>query len=119
MTYLLLPPELASLDDIVADLGISKSGASTTARQLETWHLVRRVHDRGSRRIRYEPTTAADRLLVAGISKVQAFKQTLDEGRSVASPGQPVQRLRELGALQLYPDAVEDAPRRIREGIRS
>jgi DNA-binding IclR family transcriptional regulator len=115
--YLLLRPGLASLDEIAADLGISKSGASTAARLLETWHLVRRVPERGSRRIRYAPTTALDRLLVAGIATVQAFRQTLDEGRQVAPSGAPIARLEDLSnSRRLYLDAVEDALRRVKEG---
>jgi DNA-binding IclR family transcriptional regulator len=114
--YLLLRPSPASLDELAADLQVSKSGASTTARQLETWHLVRRVQERGTRRIRYEPTTAVDRLLSAGLAKVQAFRHTLDEGRRVAAAGQPAARLEGLsGALALYLEAVEDALRRIRQ----
>lgn len=117
--YLLLCPGLASLDQIATELGISKSGASTAARLLETWNLVRSVPERGSRRIRYEPTTALDRLLVAGIAKVQAFRQTLEEGRQVAPPGPPIARLDDLSnALGLYLDAVEEALRRIRGGTR-
>ena len=52
--YLLLSPEPASLDLIAADLGISKSSASVTSRQLEQFLLVRRSGQPGTRRALYE-----------------------------------------------------------------
>ncbi len=52
--YLLLVQTPVSLDEFAAALGISKSAASTAARELEATGIARRLTDRGSKRIRYE-----------------------------------------------------------------
>jgi predicted transcriptional regulator len=54
--FLLLAEEPVTLDEFAASLGISKSNASTAARQLEATGIARRHTDRGSKRIRYEVT---------------------------------------------------------------
>jgi DNA-binding MarR family transcriptional regulator len=54
--YLLLADAPVTLDEFAASLGISKSNASTAARQLEASGIARRQTDRGSKRIRYEVT---------------------------------------------------------------
>jgi DNA-binding MarR family transcriptional regulator len=114
--YLLLRPEPASLDEIAADLGISKSGTSTAARLLDGWQLVRRIPERGSRRIRLEATTSIDRVLEAGLAKMQGFAKTVEEGRGIAEPGRPASRLEDLaGVLRMYVGATEEALRRVRE----
>lgn len=51
--YLLLREEPATLDEIAADLGMSKSNASTAARTLEHCGNARRQSEPGSRRIYY------------------------------------------------------------------
>lgn len=51
--YLLLREEPATLDEIAADLGMSKSNASVAARTLEHCGNARRQGEPGSRRILY------------------------------------------------------------------
>jgi hypothetical protein len=51
--YLLLREEPATLDEIAADLGMSKSNASVAARMLEQFGNARRHSVPGSRRITY------------------------------------------------------------------
>lgn len=51
--YLLLRAEPATLDDIAADLGMSKSNASVAARTLEHCGNARRHSEPGSKRIFY------------------------------------------------------------------
>ncbi|GLK44113.1 MULTISPECIES: GbsR/MarR family transcriptional regulator [Novosphingobium] len=51
--YLLLREEPATLDEIAADLGMSKSNASVAARTLEHCGNARRQGEPGSRRIYY------------------------------------------------------------------
>ncbi|MCJ2188059.1 GbsR/MarR family transcriptional regulator [Novosphingobium beihaiensis] len=51
--YLLLREEPATLDEIAADLGMSKSNASVAARTLEHCGSARRQGEAGSRRIYY------------------------------------------------------------------
>ncbi|WP_404479747.1 GbsR/MarR family transcriptional regulator [Novosphingobium sp. BL-52-GroH] len=55
--YLLLREEPASLDEIAADLGMSKSNASVAARTLEHCGNARRQGEPGSRRIYYSVPT--------------------------------------------------------------
>ena len=52
--YLLLVQAPVSLDEFTEVLGISKSAASTAARELESMGIAHRITDRGSKRIRYE-----------------------------------------------------------------
>lgn len=51
--YLLLREKPATLDEIAADLGISKSNASVAARTLEKCGNARRFSEPGSKRIYY------------------------------------------------------------------
>lgn len=51
--YLLLADEPASLDQIAADLEVSKSNASVAARILEQHGNARRLSERGSKRVLY------------------------------------------------------------------
>ena len=51
--YLMLSTEPVSLDEIAADLNVSKSGASVGARWLERNMLARRLSEKGSKRVRY------------------------------------------------------------------
>lgn len=66
--YLLLGEEPASLDQIAADLEVSKSGACTAAKLLEKQNLARRYGERGSKRVLY---TAAETF--GGPLREQAF----------------------------------------------
>lgn len=52
--YLLLVRSPVSLDEFAEALGISKSNASSAARELEGTGIARRLTERGSKRIRYE-----------------------------------------------------------------
>ncbi len=51
---LLLSPHSLSLDDIVAELGVSKGNVSVNIRLLEEYQLVRKVWVKNSRRDHYE-----------------------------------------------------------------
>jgi hypothetical protein len=51
--YLIMSPAPVSLDQIVEDLGISKSSASVATRNLEEHRLARRFRVKGSKRVLY------------------------------------------------------------------
>lgn len=51
---LYLSPRPLCLDEIAAELGVSKASVSTTIRQLERWSAVHRVWVRGDRKDYYE-----------------------------------------------------------------
>ena len=108
--YLLLRNGPVTLDQIAADLQISKSGASTIARALSNFRLARRVPERGSRRIRYEATSAVDLLIASAVEKLTTFVGVLTTGVRAAPAGAPSVRLEELARItRLYRDAVETA----------
>jgi DNA-binding transcriptional regulator GbsR (MarR family) len=50
---LIAPEPVLGLDDMAAQLGISKASASTTARQLQMWKLIEKVSLPGDRRDYY------------------------------------------------------------------
>lgn len=119
LAYLMLHEGPASLDDIAGDLGIAKSGASTGARRLETWGMVRRVHTAGSRRVLFEATPNGDALLSFGLPQLERFTRTLHEGAEVAPPGAPAARIKNLAqTMDLYLEVVRTALERIREAQR-
>ena len=120
LAHLMLAEEPASLDDIAYDLGIAKSGASTAARRLETFGMVRRVHTAGSRRVLFEAIPNGEALLTFGLPQLERFARTLREGVDVAPPGRPTQRVTNLAdTMDLYLEVVQTALERIREGQRS
>jgi predicted transcriptional regulator len=114
--YLLLRAEPATLDEIAADLGISKSGASTSARTLTAFLMLRRVTERGTRRIRYEPIPSMEGMLSTSLGQLQVFLRTLEDGQRVAPPGLPAARLGQLSTgIRYYLEAVEQALQRVKE----
>ena len=89
--YLLLVTAPVTLDEFAAALGISKSNASTAARELEAVGIARRMTDRGSKRIRYEvtsdPGTALKRhaqLLGQTAELIMARKDQISSGANLA-----------------------------------
>jgi DNA-binding transcriptional regulator GbsR (MarR family) len=118
--YLLLQTEPVSLDTIAADLQMSKSAASTATRLLEQWGLARRRSERGSRRLRYEATTAIDRLFMARMAVIDGLLTTIEQGRQAARPGRAAERLAEMSqALQAFRAALQTALQQLAQGERS
>ena len=64
---LYLSPRPMCLDDIAAELDVSKASVSTTIRQLERWTAVKRVWVRGDRRDFYEAETDFQSVLKHGL----------------------------------------------------
>lgn len=99
--YLLLNDEPASLDQIAADLEVSKSNASIAARLLEQHGNARRLSERGSKRVLYAaPDNYAGpfinkSLLLGDITKLLQTRVT-----SVAS-GNAALRLGEMAQFYL------------------
>lgn len=120
LAHLMLHEGPASLDEIAGDLGIAKSGASTAARRLETFGMVRRVHTAGSRRVLFEAIPNGEAMLSFGLPQLRRFARTLREGVEVAAPGAPAQRVKNLAdTMDLYLEVVQTALERIREEQRS
>lgn len=95
---LYLEPRPLSLEEIAARLDISKASASTTIRQLESWHAVRHKPVEGDRRDFYEAETEFRVIvregLLPGIRKKlgsagQQISRTLEADASMPAPAAP------------------------------
>lgn len=94
--YLMLKPAPVSLDEMVADLRISKSSASVAARALEQYKLVRRHRVSGSKRVLY---TASDNFagrLMEQSALLRTLGSLLDERRPAVAGGEVGRRLQAL-----------------------
>jgi len=58
------------LDEIVAELSVSKASVSISIRQLETWSAVKRVWVKGDRKDYYEAETNFNNLLRNGLLEI-------------------------------------------------
>jgi len=120
--YLLLRSTPVSLDELVTELGIAKSGASTGARQLTGFGLARAVGEPGTRRIRYEPVYSLEPMYTARRRQFDAFIECLVRGARSASSG-PKQRMNEMASVvrELEDDLTEviaKTKRKTRAGTR-
>jgi DNA-binding transcriptional regulator GbsR (MarR family) len=78
--YLLLSESPVSLDEMVAELQVSKSTASVAARQLEMYTLARRQSQRGTRGILYEASDDFDGILKAQMRYMGQLTELLRQG---------------------------------------
>lgn len=94
--YLLLRETPATLDEIAADLGISKSNASVAARTLEKCGNARRLGETGTKRIYY---AAPDNHAGPFIAKAELLERLvrLVDGRQ--APGMAPQVSARLGEM--------------------
>ncbi len=118
--YLLLSPRPASLDLIATDLGISKSGASVTTRQLEQFLLARRSGQPGTRRALYEANPMSGRFFDQILSTYRELTRLLEAGVAV-SPDDAV-RTRLEGSVEFFRawvDELEKLIGRVEEARRS
>lgn len=99
---LLVSDEPISLDDIAATLGISKTGASVTTRELERAGVARRLGTRGSRRILYEATDDMDPIFAAMFARIRDSLATLQRAAPTLAEGRAKQRLRSMMALHEF-----------------
>lgn len=118
--WLLLRSEPATLDEIAADLGVAKSGASVAARSLVAIGLVRSLGQRGSRRLRYEALHEPDALITGRSASVVQFLNRLEQGAGAASEGVARDRLREMAdLLHDLEEEIQQSLRRIRDRRRA
>ena len=75
-TLLALHPDPLCLDDIAAELSVSKASVSISCRQLAGWGAVRQVWLRGDRKDYYTAETDFRTLLNSGI--LDSFRKKLD-----------------------------------------
>lgn len=91
--YLLLQRDPANLDDIAADLGIAKSGASVASRQLAQLGLARALGQPGSRRVLYQALDSLGAIITARSAQMHDLAERLRQGARAASSGPGRQRL--------------------------
>ena len=118
--YLLLCAEPVSLDQIAADIEVSKSSASVAARLLELYTLALRQGQRGSRRVLYQASDNYEAMLTAQNRALEAGAELLRSGARDAT-AEPVRaRLDEMADFYLVTrDAMESALRAWRMRRRS
>jgi predicted transcriptional regulator len=117
--YLLLRPEPATLDQIAADLGVAKSGASVATRQLVQFGMARTFGEGGgTRRLRYDALYDLDAIIAARTAQTLAFFDRLHEGaRAAGTPSVKRKITAMTGALEgVFARAPELARRTRRQG---
>lgn len=117
--YLLIAPAPVTLDEVVRDLQVAKSGASVSARQLVLIGLARSTSERGSRRLRYAALFDPDAIVDARAASTEAFLRRLREGARVAPSGTRQELARMARAIEEVNDAVTAAMQRIAKRRRA
>ena len=97
--YLLLQSEPASLDEITADLEISKSNACTAAKVLETAGHCRRVAQRGSKRVLYVAREDFGTPFLIRTASLGALNRLMATRGAKAAAGPAARRLTDLAAF--------------------
>jgi predicted transcriptional regulator len=97
--YLLLRDGPVSLDDMAADLEISKSSASVGARHLLDAGVVRRLPQRGSRRVLYEAVDSFESLVETDIVRRAMLVEKWRQGMVLAGSDRARQRMEHLVEL--------------------
>ena len=116
---LLLSDDPLGLDDVAARLGVSKSGISVAARDLEKLGIARRLGTPGSRRVLYEANEYLEPIFEAQLAQVRQQLSTLRRADALLAPGAAKDRLREMLDLHEFwlseSDGMMDRWRRKRE----
>lgn len=117
--YLLLKDHAVSLDRISRDLEMSKSGTSVAARLLESYTLIRRVRERGTKRALYEISDNYEGMLAGEQRLLAALVAQFRTGADTVATGRAARRLGELAEFYtLVGDAMETALRQWRDTRR-
>ncbi len=91
--FLLLQDKPCSLDDLAAQLEISKASASTNARLLEQWALIGPTSVPGDRRDYYEAAADQTKPLEFRLHRVRELGTLLRQGAAGASKPEVSERL--------------------------
>src|SRR2546430_17192681 len=83
-----------SLDEIAETLGISKSGASVAARDLERVGVVRRLGTPGSKRVLYEATDEMETTFTGTFARVRDSLSAMQRAESLLRPGKAKRRMK-------------------------
>jgi DNA-binding transcriptional regulator GbsR (MarR family) len=93
---LLASDEPLSLDEIAQTLGISKSGASVAARDLERVGGVHRLGTPGSKRVMYEATDRMETTFNATFARIRDALDTMQRAEARLGPGKAKRRMKEM-----------------------
>ena len=85
-----------SLDEIAMTLGISKSGASVAARDLERVGVVHRLGTPGSKRVLYEATEEMESTFVGTFARVRDSLSAMKRAESRLGSGKAKRRMKEM-----------------------
>ena len=94
--YLLLREDPASLDEISADLSISKSNASGAAKMLESWGHCRRTRDSSTKRLYYEINENHGVTFLSRMRLLQDEQALMEDAAARVARGKPAKRLQTL-----------------------
>jgi len=108
--HLLLCPRPVSLDEIVGDLGISKSSASVAARLLESYTLTHRHSEPGTKRALYAVADDYEAMIRQQSRLLDALAGQLNAGSGIATSRTVSARLEDMAEFYLtMRGAMEDA----------
>ena len=108
--HLLLCPRPVSLDEIVGDLGISKSSASVAARLLESYTLAHRHSEPGTKRALYAVADDYEAMIRQQSRLLDALAGQLNAGSGIATSRTVSARLEDMAEFYLtMRRAMEDA----------
>jgi DNA-binding transcriptional regulator GbsR (MarR family) len=93
---LLASDEPLTLDEIAQVLGISKSGASVAARDLERIGVVIRRGTSGSKRVVYEATEQMESTFTGTFARITDSLQAMNRAESRLRPGKAKRRMKEM-----------------------
>lgn len=115
--YLLLSPRPVSLDQIAADLTVSKSSASVAARLLESYTLARRHREAGTKRALYAVADDYEAMIHQQNRLLEALAAQLEIGAGIVTSKGVTARLEEMAEFYgVMRGALEDAMRRWKRG---
>jgi HTH-type transcriptional regulator, osmoprotectant uptake regulator len=93
---LLASDEPLTLDEIAGTLGISKSGASVAARDLERVGVVHRLGTPGSKRVVYEATESMESTFAGTFARVRDSLNAMNRAHDQLPAGKAKRRMREM-----------------------
>lgn len=99
---LVLSDTPVSLEDLAAQLAVSKSAVSVAARELERVGIVRRSTSPGSRRVLYEANDDMVPLFAAMIARLQLSLPVFHAAEPLTDSGPAARRLRDLIELHEF-----------------
>ena len=93
---LLASDEPLSLDQIAKTLGLSKSGASVAARDLERIAVVHRIATPGSKRVQYQATDRMESTFDGTVARIRDSLGTMRLVEARLRPGKAKRRMKEM-----------------------